>query len=235
MSLSALQMNNMSMIGQGLRVRSASDERDHKPKKSLLEAAGRDYNYWIPGPILDQGPTSQCVEYSTRAFLSCNPVKNDHTRHPFGQPYAWMQRNDEWPGEAYEGTSVHAAMKWLKANGYIESYEWAQTVEQLYAHLMARGPAVIGSDWTLDMFTPDRWGYIRPTGRSVGGHAYLLRGGNRRRVDPFTGRLGAFRKRGSWGGGWGERGEAWISFDDMQRLMDDPWVEVALPVEKRVP
>lgn len=223
--------------GKGLgRIRQPEDPRDYpvsiSPRKM---AAVPDYRYWIPGAVLDQGDTPQCVEYSGRTTLLCSPVKQNPP-DPFGSIYNWCQNNDEWPGTDYEGTSVRALMKWLKANGYISSYEWATNVDQMHAHIATRGPAVVGTDWWLDMFMPDRHGYIRPGNYVVGGHAYCIRGSNRRRVDPGIRKpVGAFRKRGTWGVNWADHGEAWISFPDMQRLIDADG-EIALPVEiKRIP
>ena len=120
----------------------------------------------------------------------------------------------------------------MKLNGFIESYEWAKTADECFAHLLLRGPCILGTTWTIDMFTPDRWNTIRPTGRSVGGHAYMLRGCNTERVDPLTRQKGMAKKRGSWGLGWAERGEAWLTKADLQRLIDD-WGEAALPIEKK--
>jgi hypothetical protein len=212
------------------------DERDNKfrvPRSLVRAGLERTSNYWIPGPNLDQKDKPHCVEYSGRGALACNPVKQVPP-DPLGSIYAWCQRNDEWVGESYDGTSVHALMKWLKANGYISSYDWATSWQDVHAHLMLRGPVIAGTTWTWDMFTPDKWGYIRPTGGVAGGHAWYGRGGNINRKDPYKGAMGAARKRGSWGRNWGERGEAWITYPDIQILIDD-YGEVALPIEiKRI-
>ena len=146
--------------------------------------------------------------------------------------YDWCQKNDEWDGEDYEGTSVHALMRFLQKNGFVESYEWATSVEELHAHLILRGPAVVGTSWYLDMFTPDREGFIRPTGSNAGGHAWLIRGSNANRTDPFTGKRGAFKMRNSWGRNWSKGGEAWVSFADMASLIEDDG-EIALPIERK--
>jgi hypothetical protein len=206
------------------------DERDHPVPRSTLIAAKEVRNrYWIPGPILDQGGTSQCVAYSGVAALTCNPIKNKpHTTEE--AIYNWCRRNDQWVGEDYDGTSVHALMKWLKLNGYVSSYRWAKTVQEVHAHLMVAGPAIFGTTWHWDMFTPDREGYLHLSGGEAGGHAWLARGGNIDRVHKLTGHVGALRKRGSWGRGWGQNGEAWISYPNIQRLIDD-YGEVALPIE----
>jgi hypothetical protein len=221
-------------MSTGYRRPDKPDERDFRPKASLLRAAeGRTYRYWIAGPLWDQGNTPHCVEYSTRGLLGCSPVRQDAKYMPRGAIYNWCQDNDEWPGKDYEGTSVHAAMKWLKAHGYVSSYEWARTVEQVHAHHMLRGPSVWGTTWYEAMSYVDDFGYARIGGQNWGGHAYLIRGGNSLKKDPETRRLGAFKIRNSWGPTYGKQGvygEAWLPFTDAQNLIDD-YGEVALPVE----
>lgn len=213
------------------RLVAPKDPRDHLvPKKLTQLAAERTFRHWPGAPeVLDQGGTSQCVAYSTKQFLMASPIRQGANLVE-EQIYDWCQNNDEWLGNAYDGTSVRAAMKWLKANGFIASYEWATNVEQLYAHVLLRGPAIVGTDWTVDMFTPDRWDFIRPTGESMGGHAWLIRGANRRKKHPLRRTVGAFRMRNSWGRGWSDTGEAWVSAADMAKLIENHG-EIALPVE----
>lgn len=125
-------------------------------------------------------------------------------------------------------------MRWGVLNGYFVSYEWAKNVEQVYAHIIARGPAMFGTTFTASMATPDRWNYSRfDDGRnSLGGHAYYVPGCDRDRIDPLTSKRGAFRYVNSWSDRWGDKGRAWLTESDVQKLIDD-FGEVALPVEKR--
>lgn len=220
------------LAGQGLRHLPAPDPRDYPPDRALRRAAtfGKDYRYWTAGRILDQGNTPQCVAYATAAYLLASPIRQAHP-DPQGI-YGWCQRNDEWPGENYEGTSVHAAMRYLAKNGFAASYEWGQNVLDLAGHIIARGPAVIGTTWWSDMANPDRWGYARVGGYNFGGHAYMIRGVNILKRDPLTRGRGAFKLVNSWGRDWGVKGEAWITFNDMAALIED-YGEIALPVEVR--
>jgi hypothetical protein len=92
---------------------------------------------------------------------------------------------DEWPGEDPDsGTSVRALFKVLKRIGYVREYRWAYDVETLVQQVLAVGPVVMGTSWFYDMMDPDRWGYIQPTGSSMGGHAWLIIGASRTRVNP---------------------------------------------------
>lgn len=211
----------------------AVDDRDNKylAKPQLVRAAEpKLYHYWTGGSILDQGNTPQCVEFSGRGMMSASPIRQDHTKIPRKSIYDWCQANDEWAGSDYDGTSVRALMKWLKANGYISSYEWAKTVEQMHAHIMLRGPAIVGTTWTENMSYVDEFNVARFTGADWGGHAYIIKGSNKTKKDPVTGKLGMFKNRNSWGLEYADKGEAWITWADMQKLIEDHG-EIALPVE----
>ncbi len=59
---------------------------------------------------------------------------------------------------------------------------------------------------------PDSQHVIRVEGPVVGGHGYLISG-----VNTKTRRL---RMKNSWGLDWGDKGHAWIGFDDMRVLID---------------
>lgn len=206
----------------GLGRRHAPDPGDHgyaleRPRVSPLVTA----KYWLAlGPALDQGGTSQCVIYATDRWLTTRPVVNFgfKTTEERTRIYKEVQKRDEWPGEDYDGTSVRASFKYLKEKGLCSEYRWAFDLETAIAYILTTGPLVMGTDWTMDMFTPDRDGYIAPTGQVVGGHAWLAQGANRKYRNP-DGSLGRVRKLGSWGIGWGQNGKAWITFNDFERLL----------------
>jgi C1A family cysteine protease len=212
---------NENLTGLGRRVSIDPRDRDHLlPRAALARAAdGITARYWFtPGEAYDQGATSECVAYSTCRFLVTYPIVNKPIEFtPF---YKRCQQVDEWPGEDYDGTSVRAAFKILQADGLCTSYKWAFDVETVVNHVLSTGPVVMGTTWFLDMFTPDRHGYITPTGYPVGGHAWTIVGASRTRKNP-DGSVGAVRMINSWGPNWGEKGRAWITFRDLQTLIDD--------------
>lgn len=194
------------------------DENDSKfPMKSLLpkELSTRNSRHWSSnGWWGNQEQTSQCVGYSWAHWLEDGPV-TQKGKAPIVKPldiYTEAQKIDEWVGESYDGTSVRAGAKVLQDKGFIESYVWAWDVPTIVQAVLEKGPVVVGTEWTYDMFNPDiDTGIITATGNAAGGHAYLINGVNVKRK--------FFRIKNSWGRAWGNRGHAYISFDDMAMLM----------------
>jgi hypothetical protein len=125
--------------------------------------------------------------------------------------YHEAQKVDRWPGENYEGTSVRAGAKILQQKGVIDEYRWAWDIQTVIKALLYAGPVVVGTWWYSDMFYPDSDGIIEVGGSRAGGHAYLLNGIN---LDK-----GLIRLKNSWGRSWGHNGYAYISIDDMERLI----------------
>lgn len=208
-------MNKLAGLGR----LSQPDERDKKyllPRNAAAKSLTQ--RYWTAFPAMDQGGTSQCVGYSGYQWLTASPVRNMPKFEPENLYYA-AQDVDEWPGTNYEGTSVRALFKVLKARGLVAEYRWAFDAETVIDHLLTRGPVVVGTDWTTGMFMADKEGYIDDIGSaSVGGHAYLLIGANRNRKKK-NGTKGAVRVLSSWGTKWADGGRAWLSFKALDELI----------------
>lgn len=213
------------------------DERDKNflvPKMAVSPSVR--HKFYPTGPILDQGNTPQCVAYSSVQFLMTGPVVN---HYPEGPPdlYTKCQLIDEWKDSPHDGTSVRASMQVLQAVGYLSEYNWAYDVGTVVNYLLTRGPMVLGTNWSEDMFNPDEKGFIRYTGTVVGGHAYLLMGVNLD-LPCSDGTKGAFRMQNSWGMGWGNgpsggSSRAWVSISDVDKLIKDDG-EAATSVELHV-
>jgi hypothetical protein len=186
------------------------------------------WRFWTGGPVLDQGATPQCVGYAGWGWLRGGPVINKDLPFTPSDLYHWAQERDEWPGEDYEGTSTLGLMKALKDKGYISEYRWALDAETLVAWVLENGPVVVGTNWYMDMFTPDRWGFISPAGENVGGHEWRIVGASRTRQCP-DGTTGAVRMINSWGTGWGQNGRAWVSITDLDRLIKEDGEAVTAP------
>lgn len=196
------------------------DEANHDyllPRKAVPQVLRK--RQWNAGRVLDQGNTPQCVGYAGYGWLSGGPVIN---KPPFSPTdlYHWAQEEDQWPGTNYEGSSTLGLMKALKKRGYINEYRWALDAETLVAWVLTTGPVVVGTDWYMDMMALDRDGFIHPEGENVGGHEWRIVGTNRDKECP-DGTKGASRMVNSWGLGWGEKGRAWISNKDLDKLIKD--------------
>lgn len=204
--------------------RPAPDPRDanfplRTTPQQQQEAAATEARYWYSSDVLNQGPTPHCVAYSGVHFLRAGPVRNLTNLPEPVRLYDECQRIDEWAGEDYDGTSVRALFKVLKARGYITSYVWTTHVETLVTHLLTKGPLILGTDWYENMSTPDAAGFLDDSGSWLGGHAYTIIGANRARRCP-DGSVGAARVLNSWGRDWAEAGRAWLPFTTMQRLLN---------------
>jgi C1A family cysteine protease len=177
---------------------------------------------WFSPGVLDQGATSQCVAYSGLKWLTSHPLVNKPAFVPVWL-YKEAQKVDEWPGEDYDGTSVRALFKVLKREGYVSEYRWAFDLETVVNHVLTTGPLVMGTAWDAELSNPDASNYIEPGARienSQEGHAWLIIGANRKRLNPNSTERGAVRMINSWGAGWGDKGRAWMSFKSLAQLIE---------------
>lgn len=193
------------------------------PRAAVQEARERGYRMWFAERVLDQGNHPWCVAATGIGLFNAGPVRTTQAVD-MQSLYRDCQRNDEWAGENYDGTSVRALFKVAAREGFIDgSYNWATSVQPVVDWVLNVGPVAFGTTWTTQMFRPDPYGYIWNKGVSAGGHAYLIIGVNRYKVNP-DGTTGALRVLNSWGTSWGQRGRAWMSFGVADALIKD-WGE----------
>lgn len=186
------------------------------------------------GPILDQGMKPWCVEFSQRGFVNAAPLmKGIESLGTEGEFYKECQRNDEWPGESYEGSSVRAGQKVALARKIIASYVWGQTVEEAMKWMNdGYGTVIVGTDWyqSMDDVGPD--GFIKLPGTlatPIGGHAY--------RWNWYDKKKGGILVYNSWGASWGIpkkgglfTGYAYLRVEDAERLLRESG-EAAAPTQ----
>lgn len=190
---------------------------------------------WRPGPVLDQKSEGACVGFGWTHELAARPAMVKKADADLARSiYREAQTIDEWPGEAYEGTSVLAGAKVAKARGYITGYRWCLDMDDLIVSLGYHGPVVIGVDWYTDMFNTDKDGYIRPTGRIEGGHCVMLNKISIKKntdgsVDHLTSYVGGVN---SWGESWGDKGRFKIALIDVAKLF--PGGDFAVPMGRKV-
>jgi len=172
----------------------------------------------------DQGNSPKCVGYAWTHWIEDGPIIHSGV-HPVVSPdliYSEAQKIDAWPGESYDGTSVRAGARYLQNISKISSYYWAFDVNTLINTVLTLGPVVVGTNWYYSMFYPNINGLIKISGYLAGGHAYVING-----VDTVN---KLFRIKNSWGQSWGVGGHAFISFDDMSRLIFENG-EICLAIE----
>lgn len=196
------------------------DERDKNfPMKGVLpnKAPSITYKYWwANGWWGDQQRTPHCVAYSWIHWLEDGGVTQQSAPAPILDPtslYNQCQRQDEWYGENYDGTSVRAGAKVLQEKGFIKEYRWSTDIEEVVDALLTKGPVMLGVNWYFDMYFPDKKGKIKVGGKIYGGHAVEANGVNTKTK--------MIRIKNSWGQDWGRNGHAYISFDDLQRLLNE--------------
>lgn len=197
---------------------------DARDKTLRLADSPRTWRVWSAWRLyLDQGRTNECVGYAGSHLLDCAPHRQYLDAHGI---YDLAKHYDEWAGENYEGTSCRAAMKVLKLLGYFASYQRAKSAETIARHVLQVGPVLLGLDWYEGMSDPDASGRLRLEGGLLGGHAILARGFNRR--------TNLFRLKNSWGRQWGLRGDAFLAYGDLNKLLQaggEAWVGVKEDLE----
>lgn len=208
----------------------APDPKDENfPMRALVAEAPVEpvpYAYYHGGMFLDQGSTSQCVEYSWHHYVQTGRIrpKSAYPYWELGVPYREMQDVDEWEGSDYDGTSVRAGAKIMQARGYISEYRWAWDLETVVDAVTRVGPVVMGTNWYRSMFYPDNRGVVKAEGPIDGGHAWLIDGANRKQ--------GMARAKNSWSRGWGKKGRFWIPFEVLEKLIiEDGEACLALEVQ----
>lgn len=175
---------------------------------------------WRCNEWYDQGREGACVAYALGHELAARPaeVTGPNDRWLVQDIYWEAQKIDPWDGGSYpgatpfyEGTSILAGVKTMYKKKFFQEYRWAFTMNDFLLGVGYNGPAVIGVYWYDSMYTPDRNGFIRPVGNIVGGHAIMVRAVNLRERKVTL--------RNSWGKGWGQNGDCYMTFDDMDNLL----------------
>lgn len=185
------------------------------PIRALLAPTARPVSCTWRCPIyLNQGDEGACCGFAVAHEAAAPPAPVSGITEDVARGVYYRARVlDDWPGEDYEGTSVLAAVKAGMERKWYAEYRWAFSLDDLILALGWRGPAVLGLNWYEGMMEADRLGYIHPTGTLVGGHAIMANGVSLKNRD--------IRLHNSWGPEFGLMGDAFISFEDLDRLLHE--------------
>lgn len=229
------------MVERKLDWKSQHDERSREYDiRSILRAGVKPVlKMWDEGIVLDQGSEGACVGFGWMGEFLSQPAA------PLPQPavaatqryaqdvYQTAKTIDEFPGEAYEGTSVLAGAKVMKERGFITSYRWAFKIEDIRDAIIQEGPVVIGIPWKEGMYETDANGIVKVSGKNVGGHCLVLTG-----YDPAmkigTRKYEVYRWRNSWGNDYGVNGSGYVKATDLAKLLRVTG-EACVPIGRQVP
>jgi len=188
------------------------DKRDYRMADAVRELEKvylpRPVKVWASGRVLDQGDTPHCVGFSWAGWGISTPVVDPWTDEHGHSIYRACKVIDGEPRKE-NGSTVRSGAKVMVNRGRIRTYFFARDVDEALDYLARFGPVIFGTVWTDGMMRPSAWSkVIRPTGRVVGGHAWLALGVDSRYVTI----------RNSWGTGWGKAGNARISITDLKAV-----------------
>lgn len=166
--------------------------------------------YYRVGPPLDQKREGACTGFGVQNFLNAAPLMSNGTNADAQKLYYRARQIDEWEGEDYDGSSVSAATRAAMELGKVSEWGYLDTHAACCKWILDnRGGLIYGMNWYEGMYTPNAEGYIRPTGKMVGGHCLYERGCSKW-LDS--------RLYNSWGADWGYHGLAWMSKADKEYM-----------------
>jgi hypothetical protein len=150
--------------------------------------------------------------------MSSGPFAVDFADDAFAhQRYLRARQEDEWPGEDYEGSSVHGVMQGAAKDRMIPSYWWCFGALDVALAVSWDGPVVIGVPWYEECMETDPNGFIHARGEIVGGHAIAVIGIDNDHVELLN----------SWGEEWGHGGVAKLFLHDLDEMLIQ-WGEAAV-------
>lgn len=195
--------------------------------KQNLEPAPQpsDFRRWEnPQPTLDQGNTNHCVGFSGANWGNTEPVFQVYDNQD-GHDLYYECKVVEGEPRQENGAYIRSIGEVLKARQRLSIYAFAESLEETILWVQTKGPAIFGTWWLSDMFSPNESGIVTATGSKEGGHAYLCNG--------FDAINQMFLFENSWGDSFGVNGSFAMSVADARKLYQDQGeilVAVELPV-----
>lgn len=238
-------------------VKQPIDKRDWKLKKLIPMGAIQLPKEYAPDRtdvhVYNQGDSSECCAcaYSTIRFIQ--EQKQSGLTEYFAPSFTYANR---LPNEYFEGMYLRSCCKqgkygsvlWRempffgtlnkcvgyfnrnkidllnKAENYkIDSYYTATTDTEIKTGVYLTGGCLIGVNCQDSIFSPDKDNIVKyiPNGKDYGGHALVIYGWKLINNKEY------WIIRNSWGIEYGDKGDFYISFEDLRKiLMDDAYVIV---------
>lgn len=199
------------------------DERSRAFPAALAPAL-RSVTHQHHGPVLNQGNLGSCTGNALCQALNTGPLAAGRgdtrpllTEADAVRIYSEATILDPFDG-AYPpddtGSDGVSVCKAAQGEGLISRYTHTFSGDACRRALVLQ-PVIIGTIWYESMFDPDFRGrvHVRPSSGVAGGHEYCLY------------RLDVPHKRvwfiNSWGEGWGKGGTAYLTWHDLDLLLDD--------------
>jgi hypothetical protein len=190
--------------------------------------------YWNSrGPRLDQGAEGAAVGFAWAIWATDRGVRLADGAFDEAWARALYGESQKLAGidDAAGGSYVWAGERALRDRGLIAESFACPDRDSIVAALLERGLLIAGVTWMVGMDEP-----VWVNGRCVcrvekdtprGGHAIVLNG-----VDldlEIDGVRGFVRFKNSWGALWGDDGQALISLDDLERIVQFDSVLLPIP------
>lgn len=173
--------------------------------------------------MMDQGDVGSCTGHAGTNNMagelfwpaSRDPIGNGDPHVYAEHLYSDATQIDPWTGSwrpddtGSDGLSI---AKVLKSRGLISGYQHATSLEAVLTAL-AKQPVMIGASWYSGMYEVSPDGHMNVSGDTLGGHEFCLD-----ELDVAGRRVWMLN---SWGYGFGLMGRAWMTYDELAKLLAD--------------
>lgn len=207
-------------------------QHDSRSRQYAFDTAGitvADVRHLRNMPVFDQGDIGSCTGNAAVGCLGTDPLFAKLPLHPdltealALKTYQIATTLDE-DRDAYPpvdtGSTGLAAAKALQQQGLIVGYQHTFTFEA-FLKALRMFPVMLGINWYSSFDKPLDNGLIRIS------HTAQVRGGHEVYADEIVGQHIGFTN--SWTSAWGRQGRAYLSFDDVERLLSEKG-DVTVPV-----
>ena len=128
-------------------VRFDQRSRQFPIRAGLRNVVPRSYT-WRCDAWLNQGSEGACTGFATTHEAAARPYPVPALTNAIAKAvYRRAKQLDQWPGEAYDGSSVLGAVRAGQERGWYAEYRWAFSEMDLRLAVGYRGPVVLGITW----------------------------------------------------------------------------------------